>query len=210
VIDDLGSGCFLDTTSFGLAPEPMVQQSIAAGVGLACFSGDKLVGGPQAGIIVGQKQIIDKLKKHPLARAVRIDKTCLAGLRATLVHYLKGEPTGKIPIWRMISAPLDEINLRAGVWAEALGGLAQVKDGESMIGGGSLPGSTLPTRLVAIGAGNQKGKNSAQTLARRLRRSEKTPIIGRITDDVLLLDPRTVLPEEDEIVLQTLRGLAAV
>ncbi|MFC1991735.1 L-seryl-tRNA(Sec) selenium transferase [Chloroflexota bacterium] len=208
VMDDLGSGCFLDTTFFGLAPEPSVQQSIAAGVGLACFSGDKLVGGPQAGILVGKKQLIDKLKKHPLARAVRIDKIGLAGLRATLVHYLKGEATEKIPVWRMISAPVDVINRRAGVWAEALGGLAQVIDGESMIGGGSLPGSVLPTRLVAIGKGKQKGKNIAQTLARRLRRNEKFPIIGRISDDVLLLDPRSVLPEEDEIVLQALRDLA--
>ncbi|MFC1953718.1 L-seryl-tRNA(Sec) selenium transferase [Chloroflexota bacterium] len=209
VIDDLGSGCFLDTTTFGLAPEPMVQQSIAAGGGLACFSGDKLVGGPQAGIILGKKQIIDKLKKHPLARAVRIDKIGLAGLRATLVHYLKGEATSKIPVWQMVSTPLDEINRRAGVWVEALGALARVIDGESMIGGGSLPISGLPTRLVAIGEGNQKGKNSALALARRLRRNEKLPIIGRISDDVLLLDPRSVLPEEDEIVLQILRGLAS-
>ncbi|MFC2014434.1 L-seryl-tRNA(Sec) selenium transferase [Chloroflexota bacterium] len=209
VMDDLGSGCFLDTTAFGLAPESSVQQSIAAGVGLACFSGDKLVGGPQAGILVGKKQLIDKLKKHPLARAVRIDKIGLAGLRATLVHYLKGEATDKIPIWRMISASVDEINRRAGVWAEALGDPGQVIDGESMIGGGSLPGSVLPTRLVAIGEGKQKGNNIAQTLARKLRRNEKFPVIGRISDDVLLLDPRSVLPEEDEIALQALRGLAA-
>ncbi|MFC2020303.1 L-seryl-tRNA(Sec) selenium transferase, partial [Chloroflexota bacterium] len=100
VLDDLGSGCFLDTTTFGLAPEPMVQQSIAAGVGLVFFSGDKLVGGPQAGIFVGEKQLIDKLKKHPLARAMRIDKVRLAGLGATLVHYLKGEATDKIPVWQ--------------------------------------------------------------------------------------------------------------
>ncbi|MFC2005045.1 L-seryl-tRNA(Sec) selenium transferase [Chloroflexota bacterium] len=208
VLDDLGSGCFLDTTSFGLAPEPMVQQSIAAGVGLVFFSGDKLVGGPQAGIIVGKKQLIDKLKKHPLARAVRIDKVRMAGLAATLLHYLKGEATKKIPVWGMLSAPLEEINRRAEIWAEALSGLAQVIDGESMIGGGSLPGSTLPTRLVAIGEGKRKGKNIAQTLARRLRRNEKYPIVGRISDDVLLLDPRSVPPGEDKIILQALRDLA--
>ena len=210
VFDDLGSGCFLDTAAFGLAPEPTVQQSVAIDAGLVFFSGDKLVGGPQAGIIVGRKQLIDKLKKHPLARAVRIDKIGLAGVAATLLHYLKGEAVGKIPVWRMISAPLEEIDRRAGMWAEALGGLAQVVAGESMIGGGSLPGSTLPTRLVAVGGGSKgKGRNTAQTLARKLRKNEKFPVIGRISDNILLLDPRSVLPEEDRIVLDVLRDLAA-
>ncbi|MFC1929026.1 L-seryl-tRNA(Sec) selenium transferase [Chloroflexota bacterium] len=209
VFDDLGSGCFLDTTAFGLAPEPMVQQSVAAGAGLVSFSGDKLVGGPQAGIIVGEKQFVDKLKKHPLARAVRIDKVRLAGLSATLIHYLKGEAIKKIPVWHMLSAPLEEIEQRARMWAQALGDLAQVTEGESMIGGGSLPGSTLPTKLVAIGGGGKKGRNKAQALARRLR-TESFPIIGRISDDTLLLDPRSVLPEEDQIVLPVLRNLADI
>jgi len=209
VFDDLGSGCFLDTTTFGLDPEPMVQQSVAIGAGLVFFSGDKLVGGPQAGIIVGKKQLVDKLKKHPLARAVRIDKIRLAGVAATLVHYLKGEAVKKIPVWYMISTPLEEIEHRARMWAEAINDLAQVIEGESMIGGGSLPGSTLPTRLVAIGSGSKrKSQNIAQALARRLR-SEQTPIIGRISGDVLLLDPRSVLPEDDQVVLGVLRKLAA-
>lgn len=209
LFDDLGSGCFLDTTSFGLAPEPMVQQSVATGAGLTFFSGDKLVGGPQAGIIVGQQQFIDKLKKHPLTRAMRIDKTRLAGLAATLIHYLKGEAITKVPVWRMISAPLEEIERRAGMWSQALGGLAQVIPGETMIGGGSLPGGTLPTRLVAIGgAGVKKGRNMAQTISRGLR-SLEIPIIGRISEDVLLLDPRSVLPEEDEVVVKSLRNLAS-
>ncbi len=167
------------------------------------------LGGPQAGIMVGKKQLIDKLKKHPLARAVRIDKIRLAGLAATLLHYLKGEATGKIPIWRMISASVEEIAQRAEVWAEASGGSSQVIDGESMVGGGSLPGSTLPTRLVAIGEGKVKGKALAQRLARELRRNESFPVIGRISDDVLLLDPRSVLPEEDKIMIQALKGLVA-
>ncbi len=209
VFDDLGSGCFLDTTRFGLDPEPMVQQSVATGAGLVLFSGDKLMGGPQAGIIVGKKQLTDKLKKHPLARAVRLDKIRLAGLVATLVHYLKGEAVSKIPVWRMISAPLDEIERRANTWAQAIDDLAQVIDGESMIGGGSLPGGTLPTKLVAIGKeSNRQGKNTAQTLSQRLRR-QQIPIVGRISDNVLLLDPRSVLPEEDQIVLQALPDLAA-
>jgi L-seryl-tRNA(Ser) seleniumtransferase len=209
VLDDLGSGCFLDTTAFGLDPEPMVQQSVAAGAGLTFFSGDKLVGGPQAGIIVGRKQLVDKLKKHPLARAVRIDKIRLAGLVATLIHYLKDEAVTKIPVWRMISATLEEIDQRARLWAKALNGLAQVVEGESMVGGGSLPGGTLPTRLAAIsGKGKRKSQSMAQTLARRLRNGEP-PVIGRISDNVLLLDPRSVLPEEDEVILQALRDLAA-
>jgi L-seryl-tRNA(Ser) seleniumtransferase len=206
VLDDLGSGCFLDTTAFGLAPEPMVQQSVARGVDLVFFSGDKLVGGPQAGIIVGRKQYIDKLKKHPLARAVRIDKIRLAGLAATLVHYLKGEAISEVPVWRMLSATLEEIDRRAGRWAQALGGLGRVLDGESTVGGGSLPGASLKTRLVAIGGrGGRTG--SPQLLSRKLRQ-QVTPVVGRISEDVLLLDPRSVLPEEDEAVLEALRGLA--
>jgi len=209
VLDDLGSGCFLDTTMFGLDPEPMVQQSIATGSALTFFSGDKLVGGPQAGIIIGRKQYIDRLKKHPLARAVRIDKIRLAGMVAALIHYLKGEAVARIPVWQMIAAPLEEIDRRAKLWVQALNGLGQVTDGETMIGGGSLPGGTLPTRLVAIsGKVKRKSSSVAQKLARKLR-SQEIPVIGRISDDVLLLDPRTVLPEEDETMLQALRNLAA-
>jgi L-seryl-tRNA(Ser) seleniumtransferase len=207
LFDDLGSGCFLDTTVYGLAPEPMVQQSIALGVDLVFFSGDKLVGGPQAGIIVGKRLFVDKLKKHPLARALRIDKIRLAGLAATLVHYLKGEALGKIPVWRMISMPVDEVGRRAMLWAQALGDLAKVIEGETMIGGGSLPGSTLSTRLVAVG--DKEGRrNLAQLLARGLRHNEP-PVIGRINGDVLLLDPRTVLPEKDEAVLSALSNAVA-
>lgn len=206
VLDDLGSGCFLDTTEFGLDPEPMVQQSVAAGVGLTFFSGDKLVGGPQAGIIVGQKKLVDKLRRHPMARAVRIDKIRLAALIATLLHYLKGEATAKIPVWRMIAMPLEEIERRAGLWAEALDGMGKVVEGETMVGGGSLPGGTLPTKLVAIGGRSRKkrGTNIAQVVSARLR-AMPVPVIGRINDDRLLLDPRSVLPEEDNTVLAALQ-----
>jgi L-seryl-tRNA(Ser) seleniumtransferase len=207
LLDDIGSGCLLDTTDFGLAPEPMVSQSITAGASLVFSSGDKLLGGPQAGIIVGKQQYVERLKKHPLLRAVRIDKTRLAGLTATLVHYLKGEALEKIPVWRMIAAPLAGIEQRARTWAEAMGNRAQVADGESMVGGGSLPGSTLPTKLVAI-SGQGQSQNSTQALNRRLR-SQEIPIIGRISADTLLLDPRTVLPEEDDIVLSALHELKA-
>jgi L-seryl-tRNA(Ser) seleniumtransferase len=202
VMDDVGSGCLLDTTVYGLAPEPMVQVSVSNGAGLTFFSGDKLVGGPQAGIIVGQKQYIEKLKKHPLARALRIDKTRLAGLVATVTHYLKGEATTKIPVWRMIAAPLKDIESRADLWAQALGGSAKVIPGETMVGGGSLPGGSLPTKLLAISG----GKN-IQAISRKLRQRD-VPVIGRIDKDRLLLDPRTVLPEEDEIVVQALQEIA--
>ena len=205
VFDDLGSGCFLDTTQFGLAPEPVVTRSVALGVGITCFSGDKLVGGPQAGIIVGKKELVAKLKRHPLARTVRIDKIRLAGLTATLLHYLKGEAPAKIPVWRMIAAPLDEVARRADKWADVLGELAEVVDGETMVGGGSLPGGSLPTRMVAIR--NRPGRTAAQSLSRKLR-SQEIPVIGRISDDRLLLDPRSVLPEEDEIVCRALRAIA--
>jgi len=203
VLDDVGSGCLLDTTTFGLAAEPMVQRSVALGIELICFSGDKLVGGPQAGIIVGKKAFIDRLRRHALARVVRIDKIRLAGLAATLIHYLKGEALEKIPIWRMISMPLSEVEKRARLWAEEFGSEAEVVEGETMVGGGSLPGSTLATKLVAIG-GTRISRNSMLSLARRLRSSDP-PVIGRITNDVLLLDPRTVLEEEDGIVLRAVK-----
>jgi L-seryl-tRNA(Ser) seleniumtransferase len=203
VLDDLGSGCLLDTTRFGLDAEPTFQGSIAAGVGLAMASADKLLGGPQAGIIVGNGDLVAKLRKHPLARAFRIDKVRLAGLAVTLRHYLTGEAETKIPIWRMISTLTGEIDRRAGGWKRALGKHARIVKGESMIGGGSLPGGTLPTQLVAItGAGN------VQRLAEKLRIG--TPIIiGRIERDVLLLDPRTVLPEEEESLLERVRDVLA-
>jgi len=140
---------------------------------------------------------------------VRIDKIRLAGLVATLIHYLKDEAVTKIPVWRMISAPLAEIERRANLWAQALDGLARVVEGESMIGGGSLPGGTLPTRLVALGGqSKRKDKDLAQALAERLRRQEP-PVVGRISENLLLLDPRSVLPEEDQTVLQALRSAIA-
>jgi L-seryl-tRNA(Ser) seleniumtransferase len=209
VFDDLGSGCLLDTTQFGLDPEPMVQKSVALGVGLAFFSGDKLLGGPQAGIIVGKKQLVDKLKKHPLARAVRTDKIRLAGLVATLIPYLKGEALEAIPVWRMMSMSLEDIERRAKLWAREFGDPARVIEGESMIGGGSLPGGTLPTRLVAIGKPSKaKQQSTAQKFAQKLREQEP-PLVGRISENVLLLDPRSVLPEEDQTVLQALRSAVA-
>ena len=196
LLDDLGSGCILDTTQFGLAPEPTVQESMAAGVDLAMFSGDKLLGGPQAGVIIGRRELVERLHSHPLARAVRMDKASIAALTATLLHYLRGEALEKLPVWRMIAAPLAEVQRRARRWARGIGEPAKVVDGRSMIGGGSLPEESLPTKLVAI-AGDG---GYVSDLARRLRQGDP-PVIARIERDALLLDPRTVLPGQDASVV---------
>jgi L-seryl-tRNA(Ser) seleniumtransferase len=201
VVDDLGSGALLDTTPFGLAHEPTVPESIQAGCALVAFSGDKLLGGPQAGIIVGDAALVGKLKKHPLARAVRADKLCLAALNATLLAYLRGAATTEIPIWQMLAQPVEMIAARAQRWITTLG-IGNVIVGESTIGGGSLPGETLPTRLVAL------TPRSPKTFAAHLRQAP-TPIIARIANNQVLLDPRTVLPTEDEALLTGVRSLLA-
>lgn len=206
-LDDLGSGCLLDTSQFGLDREPMVQASIAAGASAAFFSGDKLLGGPQAGIVVGTKALIEKMAKHTLSRAVRIDKTRLAGLVATLVHYRKGEAVQKLPVWRMMAADLDGLKQRAESWALAAGATVSVVKGESEVGGGSLPGNTLPTWLVAFKPRGPGKSQQVRGLSANLRGWEP-PIMGRIEKDTLLLDPRTVLPEEDAMVAEALKTLA--
>ena len=206
VVDDLGSGALLNTShvagdAYGLAHEPTLQESVAQGVALVSASGDKLLGGPQAGIILGRENLITKLKHHPLTRALRVDKTTIAGLQATLLHYLKGEAEEKVPVWRMMATPIEAIEERATVWAEKLTGAgiaARVVDGRSTVGGGSLPGETLPTKLVAIQV------DSPDELARRLR-AGNPPVIGRIEDDLFLLDPRTVLAEEDEVLIEAIK-----
>ena len=201
LLDDLGSGCILDTTQFGLAPEPTVQDSMAAGVDLAMFSGDKLLGGPQAGIIIGRRELVERLRRHPLARAVRMDKASIAALTATLLHYLRGEALEKLPVWRMIAAPLAEVQRRARRWARGIGEPAKVVDGRSMIGGGSLPEESLPTKLVAI-AGDG---GYVSDLARRLRQGDP-PIVARIERDALLLDPRTVPSREAATVVRAVKA----
>lgn len=205
VIDDLGSGALLDTAAYGLMHEPMPQESLAAGAALVCFSGDKLLGGPQAGIVIGQPQYVEPLKRHPLARALRADKLCLAALSATLTHYLKREAEREIPVWRMMSMPLDEIARRAKRWARKLkqaGLKAEVIEGRSTVGGGSLPGETLPTWLVAVecASGGAPGAASPDELAARLRRNDP-PVVARIEDGRLVLDPRTVQANEEKALL---------
>lgn len=202
VLHDLGSGCLLDTKQFGLSHEIMPQSSIASGVALAFFSGDKLLGGPQSGIIVGKADYVDRIARHPLARAVRIDKLSLAALTTTLMHYVKGEATTHIPIWRMISFTENEIRSRASELQKQIGPEVSVHKGRSVIGGGSLPGETLPTWLLVIDGNTIKG--GATYLSHALRTS-KTPIMGRIDNDKILLDPRTILPEEESVFKETVK-----
>ena len=202
LIDDLGSGALLDTAQYGLAHEPMVQESVTAGAHVICFSGDKLLGGPQAGIIVGKEQYVAPLKKHPLARALRIDKLDLAALSATLVHYLKSEATQKIPVWRMISLPLSEIEQQARTLAQQLqatGFTADVIYGQSTVGGGSLPGETLLTRLVELRV------DSPDDFLARLRHGEP-PVVARIENDRVVFDLRTVI--KPSVLLDAIRQLA--
>jgi L-seryl-tRNA(Ser) seleniumtransferase len=207
-VDDLGSGALLDTSAYGLVHEPMLQESLAAGADLVSFSGDKLLGGPQAGIIIGKKSAVDILKKHPLTRALRVDKVTLAGVQATLLHYLKNEAAGKIPIWMMIAAKVDDLDARARKWAERLRTVkldASVIDAESTVGGGSLPGETLPTRAVAIAV------TSPDDFAARLRHLSGTPpIIARIEEGRIVFDPRTVLPSEEDALLVGIEQCASL
>ena len=193
VIDDLGSGALLDTSKYGLAHEPTVQESLSAGVDVVCFSGDKLLGGPQAGIIVGKKALIDKIKKYPLARAVRADKVCLAGVTATLLHYLKDDAEREIPIWRMMSLTLKQVKGRAEAWKNELG-QGNVLEGESTVGGGSLPGESFKTYLLSLEV------KSPDKFLKKLRQ-QHPPIIARTENNKILLDPRTVLPEQEGALL---------
>ena len=202
VIHDVGSGALLDTDKYGLAHEPTPQESISAGAGLVMFSGDKLLGGPQAGIISGDRALVEKLSRHPLARAIRIDKISLASLTATLMHYLKGEAEAKIPIWKMISAHPDQIRLRAQKWKESLQVDAEIIESKSAVGGGSLPGETLNSWSLAIDSAGVLG--GAQALVTRLRENVP-PIIARIDGDKVLLDPRTVMENEEDLVVDALR-----
>lgn len=204
VMEDLGSGCLLHSEQYGLVHEPTPQERIAEGADVVCFSGDKLLGGPQAGIIAGKAEIIARIGRHPLMRAVRIDKMTLAALEATLRHYQRGQATTHIPVWRMIAASPEKLAARAAHWMAELrshGILARTQPGASTIGGGSLPGETLPTTLLALDAIEMSF--SLDELAKRLR-VRPTPIIARILRDTLLLDPRTVLEEQDGEVVQAL------
>ncbi len=205
VVDDLGSGALLATAPYGLAAEPTVGERVSAGADLVCFSGDKLLGGPQAGLLVGRAAAVALVRKHPLLRALRLDKVTLAGLMATLAHYERGEALGEIPIWRAIARPLEAIRQEAAGWLAALGGAApgaRLRDAESAVGGGTLPGETLPTVALAVPSADP------DALAARLRRCDP-PVVARIEAGEVLLDPRTVLPGEGAEVVAALRAALA-
>lgn len=202
---DQGSGALLDTAAYGLDAEPLVTDSLAAGVDLAAFSGDKLLGGPQAGILCGRADLVAKCRQHPLARAVRPDKLCLAALSATLTAYLTDRAARDIPVWRMISRPLAALAAQVEAWITALADVdARVESapGFSTVGGGSLPGAQLPTQLLSI------GDLSPHCLSMRLRRHDP-PVIARIAEDRLLLDPRTLLPGQEALLPAALRSCIA-
>jgi L-seryl-tRNA(Ser) seleniumtransferase len=202
LLEDLGSGALLDSEPFGLAREPRVQESIAAGVDLLACSADKLLGGPQAGLLLGRAALIATLLKHPLARALRVDKMTLAALLATLDLYLTGDHLA-LPVWRMIALTGEKIAERASAWMARLheeGINSELEPGESTVGGGSLPGERLPTTLLAL----ELPRGRANTVLDALRR-QALPVIARVHNGRVVLDPRTVMEEEDGALLAAIR-----
>ncbi|MBO8142594.1 MAG: L-seryl-tRNA(Sec) selenium transferase [Firmicutes bacterium] len=203
LIEDLGSGVLVPTERYGLAHEPTVQESVGAGADLVTFSGDKLLGGPQVGVIAGRRELVDRCRRHPLARAVRVDKLTLAALQATLLHYLDGRPE-RIPIYRMMAQTQDALRARAEaivnrvrrrhVPERSCGFELRVVRTASTVGGGSLPGEVQDSAAVAVAAGSR-----AEELHAALRR-QQPPIVGRIEEGVLLLDLRAVDPVQDELL----------
>ncbi len=203
VFDDLGSGTLLDTAPFGLKSEPTVPASVAAGADVVTFSGDKLLGGPQAGIIVGRAALIAQLKSHPLARALRVDKLTLAALNATLLHYVRGEALDAIPVWRMIRADLVSLRARVDHWIQrvrTVGLPASSVPLASTVGGGSLPGETLPSWGLALDV------LAPQQWVARLRAGSPA-VVARVSDAQVLFDARTVLPEQDDDLLGAIQTL---
>jgi L-seryl-tRNA(Ser) seleniumtransferase len=198
VIEDQGSGALLDTVQFGLAAEPTLGASIAAGATVVTASGDKLLGGPQAGLILGSAAMVSRIAAHPLARAVRADKTCLAGVAATLRHYAQGKAVDRIPVWRMIATSIEDVRERGRALQARLARqeiAVELVPSAAAVGGGALPGQELPSYALALGPGD--GTDGAvDAVARRLRLGQPA-VFGHIAHDRLLLDLRTILPEQD-------------
>jgi L-seryl-tRNA(Ser) seleniumtransferase len=206
VAEDLGSGWLgwprRDELPEALRDEPIVSESVAAGADVVCFSGDKLLGGPQAGIIAGRQETVDRIRRHPLMRALRVDKLTYAALEATLEEHAIGRQE-EVPVERMLRMGHDEIGGRADALAAALntsGWTARVIDGTSTVGGGSAPGSQLPTRLVQL----ERDSLSADAIEQGLR-SLDPPIIARIQNDRVVIDLRTVAPNDEDVLLTLLR-----
>ena len=206
VVEDLGSGNLLDDQTPGGVIEPTVSASVSAGAAVCCFSGDKLLGGPQAGIIVGGKEPLSRIRTHPLMRALRVDKMTYAALEATLLEYARGRARTSVPVARMLTATAEEIGAHAAALADRVSDHplfeAHVVSGVSTVGGGGAPGSALPTRLVQL---TPRG-SSAATLEARLR-GLRPPIVARIANDRVVLDLRTVLPEQHDQLTVALTAL---
>ncbi len=208
LMHDLGSGALVASERWGLAHEPTVAESVRAGADIICFSGDKLLGGPQAGIIAGQCEMLARIERHPLMRAIRIDKLTLAALEATLRAYMDDTFVEELPTWRAISQSASHIRERAERLVARLlrdGVTAEVIAGESTVGGGSLPGETLPTALCALPARNTPNLRDAGRLADALRQHEP-PIVVRVLRDQALLDLRTVAEEDEETLFAGIVG----
>jgi L-seryl-tRNA(Ser) seleniumtransferase len=204
LIDDLGSGALIPTEQFGLEHEPMPQESVRDGADVVCFSGDKLLGGPQAGIVLGRQSLVQRLSSAPLARALRVDKMTLAALEATLRHYLKEEAIAALPVWAAISEPLDSVRARAQTVAsqlQAAGIAADVVATEATVGGGSLPGEVLPSYGVAV----DPSPWSAAKLAELLRLAHP-PVISRIESEKVVLDMRTVVRGQEAVLAEKVTG----
>jgi len=205
---DLGSGLLLDLSPWGLAGEPTVAEALASGVDAVVFSGDKLLGGPQAGILLGTRAAIDACRKDPLARAVRSDKFTLAALEATLALYREPDTSRReIPVLRMLTEDVNEIRRRGEALRKGVEGDRERKarseliEGESEVGGGSFPGAKLKTWLVRL----NPQQLAPDTLVARLRANDP-PVIARIADDRVVLDPRTIFPDELEAVTRAVRA----
>ena len=202
LVYDIGSGALLNSEKYEIAHEPTIHEALKEGADIICFSGDKLLGGPQAGIILGRKKLLDRLRRHQMMRTIRIGRLTIVALEATLLDYLKKEDTA-VPVWRMMAVGIKEIAARARKLASALGkaGIkAKVTNGRSMVGGGSLPDESLDTRLVAV-----KPPIAADEFAQKLRLAD-TPVIGRIQEGSFLIDLRTVLPSLDKKLLGVIRS----
>lgn len=199
VLADLGSGAVVNTEKYGLAHEPTAQDALSDGVDVMCFSGDKLLGGPQAGIIAGRREFLEKIKKHPLARVVRADKFLISGLEATVLSYMKNRSEKDIPVWKMISADLEGLHTRVEQWRNRLGKGTVIKN-QSTVGGGSLPGEVLPTWILALESQNPDEFAS-------LLRKQSPAVIARIQDGRVCFDPRTVFPEQDDLLLSSISSV---
>lgn len=204
VIVDLGSGTFLATENFGLKHEPTVQENIRAGADIVCFSTDKLLGGPQGGAICGKEIYLKKISQHPLFRTLRVDKITLTILQEVLLYYLKDEAITKIPIWKMISCPLEKIAIRSQNICQKLKKEdipAFTKEGQTAIGGGSLPGQTLPTKLIII-----KPPCPVEIFSKELRLFSP-PLLGRKEKEFFILDPRCIDPSSDNLVIKIITSV---